>query len=271
MIDDTMRSIDISFGYVEMKNQTKFPKEVKNWQKFCLVKPTEQELLSWPRYNETGVCMFTGMLTQIIDVDSKNWKREGNFNNIFLERLKFMSFFDKLVYYKTINNGLQLPYKCGKVEGNKKLAMVDGECIIETRGDGGLAVCPPSSGYEWLDGGEWEAVPVLSESERYELIEFCQDFNEEIEPDVLIHEGAVSTGLNIGKAGDDWASQNDFIDYIQSQGWKIDKVLSDGTTLLRRPGKEMGCSASWNFKGLGRFYCWSSSAGLPTEKLLKPL
>jgi predicted P-loop ATPase len=276
ILDEEMLSLahnkSIPFGLVEMKDQTKFPSYQVGWKKFATKIINKNDVKKWARYQEEGVCLITGELIQIIDVDTKNWKREGDFNNIFLQSIKHkLTFFDKLIYYKTINNGLQFPYKGGNIEGNKKLAMIDGETLIETRGKGGLAVCPPTKGYEWLDGGEWEAVPTLSDSERAEFIEACQDFNEDIDEQEFADDiqDAKNYIENTGKPGDDWASKVDFIEWIKTKGWSVDHA-SNGVVFLRRPHKEKGVSATWNYKGLKRFFCWSSSVDLPMEKLLKP-
>ena len=257
-----LRDIGIPVGMVEMEDQKKFPVGVE-WKKKL------PSLKTWPKYKIDGVCVFTGDI-EIVDVDSKHWKEDGDFSSIFMDFIKGLPFYEKLVCYKTINNGLQFPYRTESAEGNKKLAirLTGPEAIIETRGKGGLAVCPPTVGYEWLDGGEWEAIPSLTDSERIEFLSACREWNQGIDKEFDLSE-ARSYVHNTGKPGDDWSSKNDFIGFIKDHGWAIDKVVGE-TVLLRRPGKDSGTSASWNYGGLGRMFVWTSSTVLPTEKLLKP-
>ena len=240
----------------------KYPTGVSRWQDL-------PSIARWPKYPVEGCFMRTGEI-EVVDVDSKHWKEDGDFSIIFGESLKVLSFYDKLVCYKTISGGRQYPYYCNNATGSKKLAkrLTGNEAILETRGKGGLAVCPPTVGYEWLDGGEFEAIPTLSDEERNELIEHCMNWNEGLTEEVDLSE-AREYKENTGKPGDDWASKNDFIGWIKGHGWAVERVV--GTcVLLRRPDKKEGVSASWNYEGLGRFYCWSSSTKLPTQKMLKP-
>ena len=259
-----LREIGIPVGMVEMEAEKKFPVGVSGWSKKL------PSLKNWPKYKIDGVCVFTGDI-EIVDVDSKHWKEEGNFSEIFREWLKGYAWESKLVCYKTINNGLQYPYRTDSSEGNKKLAirLTGKEAVIETRGKGGLAVCPPTLGYEWLDGGEWEAIPTLTTDERNEFVNACRDWNQGIDEKEIDLSEAKAYVHNTGKPGDDWASKNDFMDFIKDHGWAVDKVVGE-TVLLRRPGKDSGTSASWNYGGIGRLFVWTSSTGLPTEKMLKP-
>ena len=242
----------------------KYPVSVNDWVK---IKSTDKIIDNWPRYKKEGVCIFTGDV-EIIDVDSKYWKREGDFSQIFLEHLKHRcSFFESLAIYKTWSNGLGIPFHTEHAEGNQKISIVDGECIIETSGKGGLAVCPLTERYEWIDGGEWGAVPSLTKEQRSELFQIARDFNEDV-PDEVISEYK-GESENRGRPGDDWASKTDFIEWIKGNGWTVSHS-KDGVVYLRRSGKDDGVSASWNYHGLGRFWCWSSSTNIPTYKLLKP-
>lgn len=263
-----IEAMGFEVGLVNMAGDppAKFPTGVSGWS----VKSKRPALSRWPKYDIEGVCLFTGEL-EIIDVDAKHWKEEGDFSAIFIEWAKNLPFFEKLVWYKTISGGLQFPYRCEASEGNQKLAtrLTGKEAVIETRGKGGLAVCPPTVGYEWQDGGEWEAIPTLSIEERNEFIEACRDWNQV--PEVKEQEitEARSYKVNLGKPGDDWAEKVDFIGWIKDHGWQIEKVEGEAI-LLRRPGKKTGCSASWNFGGSRRLFVWSTSTELPSEVMLKP-
>jgi predicted P-loop ATPase len=224
----------------------------------------------WPIYEIDGCFLRCGKDVESYDIDSKNWKEDGNFSHIVIEQLKYnFSAYDKLVFFKTLNDGLQIPIRCSVIGKNQKLARRAGqkEALIETRGDGGLIIGPPTAGYEWLQGC-WEEIPILTPEEREELRELLMDWNQEV-PDEIIPKNRAMVAPNTDRPGDDWGSQVDFVAWMVGHGWAVDHVAGD-VVYLRRPGKDSGTSASWNHAGLGRLYVWSSSTELPTERLLTP-
>lgn len=269
---DSTKDLLLSFGFVE--KEKKFPVGYSNWQRHCSTKSNDIELSNWPRYSNEGFCVFTGKFCEIIDVDSKNHKGEQDFSFLFDEFLKSnFSQYDKLIRYKTQSGGLHYPYNSTSFENNQKLAVKNGNTLIETRGNNGLAVCPPTLGYEWLDGGEWEALPHLNTEEREELLTLCRTFDDNPLPSIPKHtvEKVLTEYIedNPNKPGDDWAIKNNFIDYLKKKGWKISSN-KDEAIYLTRPGKESGVSAVWNYKGLKRFYVFSSNTPLEQGKVLKP-
>ena len=65
----------------------------------------------------------------------------------------------KLIYYSTGGGGVHIRFCCpDAVKSNQYLAKTkDGKVLIELRGEGGYALCPPSPGYAWLVG-DWDSL-----------------------------------------------------------------------------------------------------------------
>jgi len=269
-----MAEIGIPVGLVSMPE--KFCVGIKNWNK-AECRPSIDE---WPHYENEGVCLFTGQI-EVIDVDSKNWAEGGDFTPKFIDALRHsFSTFDDLIYYRTQSGGLHVPFKNSNIEqaeGNQKLAIRRGckQALIETRGLNGLAVCPPTQGYEWLSNGHWDDIPTMKKRKREELLSICRDYNQAV--DVTdsknldeITKATEQRELDPARPGDDWTIKTDFLEYLSTMGWKISHQAKDGEVLLTRPDKKTGVSASWNLHGLGRLWVFSSSAGLPTSRMLSP-
>ena len=68
-------------------------------------------------------------------------KEKTDFWNEYLGYLRdnILDFDEKFVIYKTKNQGYHILYKCSKIQGNSKIAKLEGhiQCIIESRGVGG--------------------------------------------------------------------------------------------------------------------------------------
>ena len=91
---------------------------------------------------------------EILDIDLKvlsTTKEQRDFWNEYLTFLKdnILDFDEKFVIYKTMNSGFHIIYKTKRVQGNQKVSKLKGhkECIIETRGNAGMAVIYPEKKY----------------------------------------------------------------------------------------------------------------------------
>lgn len=94
-------------------------------------------------------------------------------------------------------------------------------------------------------------------------------FVEWIQKDSVKKYDGPESGIAKGhRPGDEYnADPNVVVSDILPEGWVLDHRKGH-VEYWRRPGKENGHSASWNFYP-GQFYCWSSEAGVPTGGLTK--
>lgn len=177
--------------------------------------------------------------------------------------------YDRLVVAKTMSNGRHVYYRCPEIEGNQKLAMQDlngkaGKPFIETRGEGGFVVCPPSKGYEWLSGSP-SSIPTISPDERELLLTSARMFDET--PEVAapttesVRQRTNSTeGL---RPGDDFNARTDWETLLSDDGWTVHH-RQGSVTYWTRPdkSKKAGQSATTNHGGTDRLKVHTTSTVL---------
>ena len=146
------------------------------WKKYQTELITDKELeMQMADSRCKGIAIICGEVSgnlEVIDIDTKYQTYE--LWDAIRERISD-ELYMKLHVVRTRNNGYHLAYRCECIEGNLKLATrpatadelvrtlaVKTYCIIETRGEGGYVVAPPTEGYEVLQSG----INVLDVEER---------------------------------------------------------------------------------------------------------
>ena len=173
----------------------------------------------------------------------------------------------KLVRIQTPSGGDHFYFRSTSAPaGNLKLARAeDGSTLIETRGEGGQGVAPPSVGYTILRGHPTNP-PLLTDYEAQALFDIARLFDEKKEERIEgIKQGSTGRGEGL-KPGADFNERGHDValDVLQAAGWKI--LYRHGATFgLQRPGKaERSVSATFNHGGHGYLYCFSTNA-IPFE------
>lgn len=152
--------------------------------------------------------------------------------------------------------------------GNEKLARgADGKkTLIETRGEGGYVVAPPSDGYRFVRGAKGfpDNIPVITDEERHALWAFAALFNEYFPEEQRAAEMQQSAGGE-GKPGTAFNDRGNVEELLQKHGWKC-LARRGKKGLWQRPGKDgRGISATTNYADSGLFYVFSSNA-MPFEE-----
>jgi hypothetical protein len=199
------------------------------------------------------IAMIAGIVSgglEVIDFDIKHlapMDRElfwNGFNNQLLELSP--EIFRKITVHKTQSGGYHILYRCEEIEGNKKLAKIKVkdkyECIIETRGEGGYIIAPPSQGYENITGEL--NLSVLDTEERAIIIGLCKSYNEE--PNVALPEKKTRRdNTNFKKSPfDDYNECDEVLTVLKNHGWTPVQDAYD-KIFFRRPGSENFQSANW--------------------------
>jgi hypothetical protein len=185
---------------------------------------------------------------------------------------------ERLVIERSQSGGRHVVYRCeATIPGNLKLAQriiqaPNGEemticgkryrprrvgdhyevtcTLIETRGEGGLFLCHPTSGYV-LEQGDFQNLPILTEAERNILVEAAWALNEAIPAAATSVEATEMSG----RPGDDFNQRGDVRAVLERHGWTC--VRGGDNECWRRPGKDRGWSATLRDRV---FYVFSSNA-----------
>lgn len=181
---------------------------------------------------------------EVIDIDCK-YDKKGTLAKEFFELLKdnIPDVFSKLIIAQTKNKGWHIYYRCKKTEGNQKLAKnSNNEVLIETRGEGGYVIAPPSPGY-LLKQGNWNEIPEISEKNREIIINAAKFFDETVNE-------AKDENQEIGYPNlspfEDYNNRGDVVQLLQTHGWTITKDANEKVH-LKRPGKtENKISGNWH-------------------------
>ncbi len=166
----------------------------------------------------------------------------------------------KLLKRQTPSGGYHLIYRCSEpVAGNLKLACKEnGEVRIETRGEGGYFLSPPSDGYEIIEGSMSDC-PTLTPEEVQAIhttakaLDLRQSVCRPSKPTA-----SIGQMVNGDAPGTRFNQTHSVEDLLRAQGWKEDKRTTAGTGWTR-PGKESGTSGV--LLENGNFYVWSANAG----------
>lgn len=251
---------------IPVDSKTKSP-ALKSWKKYQQDRMLFDEVIdSLDRVKTEAVAIVCGAVSgnlECLDIDSKF--KPGIDAQLFADLNKFYPhIFESLRIHKTPSGGFHLFYKVQteagqEVPGNRKLAGYldeNGKQVnfIETRGEGGYALAPPSGSYEVYQEAP---IPVISWEERCSLIALCESYTEIIK---------APKRLPVRTAKEDFYSENPWEHFTNSSqgaevltrnGWL---TFGENATYVyyTRPGKKQGISASFN-KETKIYYFFTSS------------
>ena len=204
------------------------------------------------------VCGKSSKNLEVIDIDTKYDLTGDLFKNYMQDITDNDSELAKnLLIIQTRSGGYHMYYHCDVIQGNQKLAQrpsSDDEVklnpgdrikvLIETRGQGGYVVAPPSAGYKITQGS---VIPTITPEQRDILIELARSFNEVVEPPKREYVATNPQKEFFTTPWDDYNNRGDIIGLLMLHGWS--KVKENSLrSYFRRPGKSKGISADYNHK-----------------------
>lgn len=267
----TLRDVNISV----IGCHTKRP--VMSWQEFQKSLPTDRDLSKmFTERAASQIAIICGAVSnnlEVIDVDVKD-------DDTIADKIMadFTDYFDGdpsslLTCIKTQSGGLHFYYRCSTIEGNQKLAKkATKEVILETRGEGGYVIAPPSEGYSILFGS-LSNIKEISPDQRDDLLSMCRSYNEY---EYVEYQSNQSKHIPSHEyAETPWDNYNNdtsepWIKVLSEAGWEEVKDLETSDKIFfKRPGTTAKQSANWH-KDKRLFYVWSSSTEFEPEKAYTP-
>lgn len=262
--------LNAGVSVIPIRTNGKKSPAIETWKPFQKSLMTEEQ--AEQNFNKNcGLAIVCGAVSgnlEVLDFDAPElfepWKD--------LVTLESPDLIQKLTQVRTPSGGMHVYFRCNKIDFNKKLAMGPGkpnkegrhkkQVLIETRGEGGYVLAPPSpvkchpSNKPYiLILGKLENIPHITEQERETLLFSARTFHQlpnfdEGEPNKLPM--TVSETL---RPGDDFNQRASWDEILIPTGWK--PVKSKGTIRYwKRPGD------STHPYQANTGYCTSSSGDL---------
>jgi hypothetical protein len=188
---------------------------------------------------------------------------------------------EKLVAVQTPRPGIHMYYRCPVIQRNQKLAQLhiqnhetgnaEFKTLIETRGEGGYALIPPSPAcchptgrlYRYISDSDLTELPTISPDERAVLIFAAQAYNQIDGPDDAAaprRQGHFKREGVDGRPGDDFNAVANWPDILEPHGWSLEFVGDGGVEHWSRPGKAGSTSATVNYADRDLLYVFSTNA-----------
>lgn len=236
-----------------------------SWSVFRTRQPTPAEVAAWfAPGRATALAVVAGAVSgglEILDFDAPElfspWQRRVH--------AQAPGLVEQLPIVQSQSGGFHVYYRCAEIQGSQKLAedpTRPKRTLIETRGEGGCAIAPPSAGYRLLSGSLLD-IPVLTPAERAGLHAAARSFDQvdrerPARPSRRSTARPAASGL---RPGDDFNQRGDLHALLTGAGWQLVR-FNGGEEYWRRPGKRRrGWSATYlpGDNG-GCFYVFSSNA-----------
>lgn len=212
---------------------------------------------------------------EIIDVDLK-YDVTGTLWERLQEALKDL--LPLLYVVRTKSGGYHLYYRCEEVQGNQKLAMRNATkdelketphakeiVLIETRGEGGYVLAPPSEGYTKEKDFK---VNVITLEQRDSILAICRSFNEVIKEARTTNVVVDNDNFNVSP-WDDYNNKCDVIALLEKHGWTWIERRGE-REFLKRPGKTDSHISADYHRCLNLFKVFSTSTEFETGRGYKP-
>jgi putative DNA primase/helicase len=261
-----------------MRSKGSEQRKRKSWKAYQKRQPYRSEIKRWysQTEDECGIAIIAGKVSgnlEILDLDNADIYEPFRLE---VER-RAHGLMDMLVIVQTPRPGKHLYYRCVKIEGSQKLARSfssgsgKAQTIIETRGDGGYCLAPPSPAnchpslkcYQFFGDKDLTEIPQISITERNHLLEAARTFDEcrRTNSKRVPRSLPNKSPIKLTRPGDDFNARAEWADILEPHGWKYAGPGSDNTDRWTRPGKDQGdCSASTNYMESDLLYVFSSNA-----------
>lgn len=234
---------------------------IKSWKQYTEQIISAQELWhTMETADTTAIAIICGKVSgnlEVLDIDVKEWPEIGGLTLNAISSV-YPDLYKQLRIHQSPSGGYHILYRIsdGVPAGNKKIAYHadKGEAGIESRGEGGYVLAPPSMGYKVLQN---VPVPVISMAERNSIWAICSSFNRRIKKD---------KHYATEYRPDEYYDENPFQHFNTSpaaesvlleNGWKYEGKSGDFVHYTR-PGKERGVSATFN-RSNNLFYFFTTS------------
>jgi len=262
-------------------NGTKAP--IGTWKQYQLHPASREQIDLWFSGSATGLGIITGKVSgnlEMVELEGRAVS-EGCLDQI--RELAGSSGLQEI--WQIISNGYVEATPSGgihflwriadePVPGNLKLAQRPGEgdsllVYSETRGEGGFCITAPSNGLVHPSGQPWQLlrgspaeIPMLSWDERNAIVDLFRSIDQSPKREILEKSLINKVATDEDLPGDDFNERGQWKDILK--GWKV-VYEANGVTYWRRPGKDIGISASTGHVG-DNLYVFTTSTSFESQR-----
>ena len=258
---------------------------ITSWKQYQVTMADREQIASWFSGSATGIGVITGAVSgnlEMLEMEGRavnsgllDEARELAHNSGLGELWEIIS--NGYVEF-TPSGGLHWLYRIADepVPGNTKLARRPGEndtveVLAETRGEGGFVVTAPSYGSTHPSGRAWQLlkgspalIPMLSMEERNAIHNIFKALDRMPVKETLVqilNQNVQNSASD--KPGDQFNEKAEWRDILI--GWKI-VYSAGGVTYWRRPGKDIGISATTGRNDGDNLFVFTTSTSFEAEK-----
>lgn len=236
--------------------------------------------------NTCAVSIICGAISgnlEVIDVDTKFKSDAGII--LFASIKEFdPSLYERLRIHRTPSGGYHIMYRISnppeELPGNFKLAgrkATEEELsvkpknkiynFLETRGEGGYIVAPPSLNYSVHKD---VPIPVITWQERNDIIALAKVMDEEVKYAPQYKSTEKTNNFYDECPWDDYNNRADPMDIMLRNGWLTEGTRNAKNIYFTRPGKTTGISMSFR-EDIRKFYCFTSSTEFDLNTAYSPV
>lgn len=255
---------------------------------------TLQDVESIFKNHNESIALLTGNGIEVIDIDTKYFLEHHDISKIWDSFYDVLGaeIYQKLLITQTKSGGYHVIYKTNISEGNQKLASrytIDSEkkgehdkvrVLLETRGENGYILIPPSDGYIFDNPFiNFDKIPKLTDHQRNCIIAVCREFDEIKETysqtKVPIPIDVLGSGKTTIEAFNEAHTP---IEFLEAHGWQFKYQRGDNLHYVRAgkslsEGISAGYSQSLNlvrvFTTSSQFECNKSYNAFQTYAILE--
>lgn len=245
------------------------------WSQYQADRPTDEQLDHMFSGHADQIAVICGAVSgglEVIDFDLKNDTTGTLWDRVWSDIVEYFNGAPPLVVVNTKSGGVHLYYRCTEIAGNQKLARLaaKAEAVIETRGEGGYVIAPPSAGYSFLPGSSVEAIPTIEPDSRQDILDICRRYNADIVIDRPKHQSVKSSAYKETP----WDAYNADTDepwavILADAGWTESHTDREGRIHYKRPGSENPYGANWD-PTRRLFYVWTTSTEFESGRAYPP-
>jgi putative DNA primase/helicase len=266
VLEAALRYVDGGLKVIPIKGDGSKSPALATWKPYQTRLPRADELHEWfDGKTDVGIAVLGGDGVEVLDFDRPVLFEQ--FHELVTEQAPGLV--DRLPQVQTPRGGRHLYYRCESIAPSTKLAKDKaGKTLIETKGEGGYVLAPPSppschpekKPYVHMAGPDLPDIPFISPDQRQLLHETARSFNCFAKKVVTGPQPARGGGVRPGDAFNDTATWDEV---LEPAGWSVARRSGDVVYWRRPDATGPGHSATTGYCG-DRLYCFTTN-GQPFE------